>query len=88
MSTTSITDETIWNRREFARRYFEEKYPRWKDQQKYHEVKTEVLYQIRVCEELLRPVSKAIIKSWIDNCTTELQVERQARTHKFGKLVA
>lgn len=86
--SVSLKDETIRSKREYARECFREKYPRRKDREIYHEVKTEVLYQIRICEELMRPVSKAIIKSWIDNCTTELQVERQARNHKFAKKVA
>ena len=88
MSTLSLKDETIRSKREYARECFKAKYPRRKDREIYHDVISEVLYQIRICEDLMRPVSKAIIKLWIDNCTTELQVERMARNHKFEKSVA
>ena len=88
MATTSIVDETIRSKREYAREYFKAKYPRRKDRETNHDVISEVLYQIRICDELMRPVTKEIIKSWIDNCTTELQVERLARNHKFAKKVA
>lgn len=84
----TVTEVKIRERKNYAREYFKEKYPRRKDREMLHDVISEVLYQIKICEELMRPVSKAIIKSWIDNCHTELQVERMARNHKFGKLVA
>lgn len=88
MSTPTIIDESIRRKKAYARKYFNEKYPKWKDQRKYKEVKAEVLDQIIICEELVRPITEEIIKSWIDNCTTKFQVVRKAHNRKFSDKVA
>ena len=84
----TVEEISVKQNKAYARECFEGKYPKRKERETHKEILSEVLYQIRICEELKRPVSKEIIRCWIDTCNNELQVERKARTHKFGKLVA
>jgi hypothetical protein len=73
----------IRSKQEKAERYFEQKYTKAKDKRKYKPVLTEVLSQIRICEELCCSLNETVIKDWIDS-ESIMYVNRCARKIKLA----
>lgn len=82
MSTTPADPMTkaFRKKQRYARKYFKEKYP---DESLKNEILAEVHEQIRICEELCRPVTEKIIEDWINNKNL-IYIMQTARKIKFA----
>ena len=66
-----------------AEEYFKNKYVSKKEREQRNVILLEILEQITVCEEMMRPVSEAIIKAWVDNDSIGY-IMRTSRSIKFA----
>ena len=83
MSYISRTEEIVNKKKQFAKDYFEKKYPTETEREEKEEVFKEIIDQIEVCEDFCRPVNEEQIKEWFE-CKNVEQVLRKARTHKYA----
>ena len=74
-------DKKIRKKKKQAMKYFKDNFSN-KEKRAKREICREILNQIQICEELLRPVGETQIKDWFE-CVSVEQLLRKARTHKF-----